>query len=278
MELDFNKIYVIESLLDSETKTGTNLHNDVIRRKLWTLGGYQSELVLIDSKLELVNFFEKVKTEIKYNNIIPFFHFEIHGNPNGFVLKSGEGVNWLELHHRFIELNILVNIKIWISLATCFGAYIYSIIKPIDKAPFYGYIGAWTELNVYDLQASFESFFDILLDKFDLNKAMLGLNQDNLNLPVEYKLYEAKDVFKRIYEGYEKTQYEPQNFEIRLDNIVKQALADPQNKILNLPESFYRDNAKKVLIDDKDYYKRKYEDIFYMTDIYPDNIKRFKLR
>lgn len=278
MELDFNKIYVIESLPDSETKTGTDLHNDIIRRKLWTLDKYQSDLVLINSKLELINFFEKVKTEIKENSIVPFFHFEIHGNPNGFVLKSGESVNWLELHHRLIELNILVNIRIWISLATCFGAYIYSIIKPIDRAPFYGYIGAWTEINVIDLQASFESFFDILLDKFNINEAVVGLNRDNPNLPVEYKLYEAKDVFKRIYEDYEKTQYEPSNFQKRLDEIVKQALADPQNKILNLPDSFYRSNAKKMLIEDKAYYRLKYENIFFMTDIYPENFERFKLR
>jgi hypothetical protein len=56
-----------------------------------------------------------------------------------------------------------------------------------------------------------------------------------------------------------------------------QALNDPQNKILKLPESFYRQNAERMLIDDKDYYRNKYENIFFMTDIYPNNGARFGL-
>lgn len=278
MEQEFNKIYVIESLPDSETKTGTNLYNDIIRRKLWNLQPYQSELVIINSKLEFLNLFEKVKSEIIDNKIIPFFHFEIHGSPNGFLLRSNERVSWLELHHRFIELNILVNNKIWISLATCYGAYIHSIIQPTDRSPFYGYIGSWEELNIEDLQASFERFFDILLDEFDFLKALNGLNLENPNLPTEYKIGTSKEVFKRVYDNYEKKFFEPARFQERLDNLVKEALTDPQNKILNLSENFYRQNAERMLIKDKVFYRRKFEHNFFLIDLYPANLNRFDLQ
>lgn len=277
MELNFNKIYVIESLPDNETKTGTNLHNDIIRRKIWGKEDYYSELEIINSKNDFFSLFEQIKTEIKEQNIIPFLHFEIHGNPSGLYLKSNEQVNWIELHSKLMEINELTNIKVWISLATCYGAYIYSIIKPTDKAPFYGYVGAWEELNIEDLSVSFERFFDDLLNDFDVVKALKALNLENPNLPVEYKVYNVVDVFKKTYRRYEETQYEEENFKKRVKIIVQAGLNDPKNIKQKLSADFFRYYAEKVLIEDKEYYRKKYENHFFMVDVFPENKKRFKL-
>ena len=272
MEITFNKIYVVESLPDNETKTGSNLHNDIIRRKLWKHENIQSEITIINSKAEFFSFFESVKNEIIQNQVIPYFHFEIHGNPNGFFLKSSEQVNWIEIHHRLIELNYLVKNKIWISLATCFGAYIYYIIRPWNKAPFYGYVGAWETINVFDLQVSFEKYFDTLLDNFDLNESIIQLNEDNPRKPVEYKLYTSKEVFERVYDGYEKNFDDRDKFESRIQEIADDGMKASNNKI---SRNYFIQKARQLLIETRDYYKTKHRDQFFMIDIYPENRQRF---
>lgn len=275
MELGFNKIYVIESLPSDDLKTGTNLYNDIIKRKLWQLEGYDSELVEVSSKSELFKLFEEIKEAISSAEIIPFLHFEIHGNPKGFVLESKEQITWLELHNRFIEMNIATNLKIWVSLATCYGAYIHTIIKPTDRAPFYGYVGAWQELDANDLSVSYERFFSELLDSFNMTEAVAQLNLENPNLPVEYQVHSVKDVFKRAYAEYEKNMYEPVMFNKRVESIVKQGLSDPRNSKLNLTADFFRENAIKMLIDDKNFYRDKYWSNFLLMDLYPENNQRF---
>jgi len=273
MEITFNKIYVIESLPDNEPKTGTNLHNDIIRRKLWKHNNIQSDIVIINSKAEFFDFFESVKNEMTQNQIIPYFHFEIHGNPNGFNLKSSEQVNWTELHHRLIELNLLVKNRIWLSLATCFGAYIYYIIRPWDRCPFYGFIGPWDTINIIDLQASYEKYFDTLFDNFDLKAAVEQLNLDNPRKPVDYKLYTSKEVFDRVYNNYDKNFEDKQKFESRVQEIVDEAVRQ-NNSPLSM--DYFKVTAEKLLTETRDKYKMHYRGRFFMTDLFPENEERFR--
>ncbi|MDF1676678.1 MAG: hypothetical protein P1U44_13265 [Vicingaceae bacterium] len=276
MEITFNKIYVIESLPDNETKTGTDLHNDIIRRRLWSHKNISSELNIINSKLEFLNLFETVKTEIKENKIIPYFHFEIHGNKNGFFLKSNEQVNWIELHHRLMELNMLVKNNTWLSLATCFGAYIYSIVKPTDRSPFYGYIGPWEEIDIRDIPMSYERFFETLLENFDIKEAVKALNLSNPHKPIDYKIYDSNSVFQRVFDKYETDFYKEPRFSERLEQIANDGINDPRNEGLNLTREFFIDNAKGILLNEKEDIRNRYFEKFHMIDLYPENRERFE--
>lgn len=276
MEITFNKIYVIESLPEPETKTGTDLHNDIIRRRLWSHENISSELCIINSKLEFLNLFETVKTEIKENETIPYFHFEIHGNKNGFYLRSNEQVNWLELHHRLMELNTLVKNNIWLSLATCYGAFIYSIIKPTDRAPFFGYVGPWDEIDTRDIPVSYERYFDTLLDKFDVNESVKALNLSNPHKPVDYNIYDSTSVFQRVFDKYENDFYTEPKFTQRLNKIADDGMKDPRNIDMKLPRQFFIENAKKILMDEKESLRNRYFEKFHMIDLFPENKERFE--
>jgi hypothetical protein len=276
MKLDFNKIYVIESLSANETKTGTNLENDIIRRRLWNHDGITSKLYEINSKSEFYSLLSNIESEVLKDNVIPYLHFEIHGNPDGFLLNSDEQINWYEFRPRLTQINFLSRNKLWISLATCYGAYLYSTYSIVSKAPFYGYVGAWSEINIQDLSVSYERFFEKLLQEFNIEKAVKALNLSNPNLPVEYKLYNSQDVFNKTYDAYEKDKYSPKGFKERLDTIVRQGLSDPRNKNLKLTEEFIRDFAKKTLLGEKERFRKYYYDQFMMIDKFPEIKERFK--
>ena len=276
MILDFNKIYVIESLSSNETQTGTSLHSDIIRRRLWGHENINSELCSVNSKSDFHLLLSRIEYEAKDSDVIPYLHFEIHGNPDGFCLNSDEQVNWYEFRARLTQINIFSRNRLWISLASCYGAFLYTTYSMVDKAPFYGYVGAWKKINIDDLSASFERYFDKLLENFDVQEAVEQLNLSNPNLPVEYKLYNSRDVFDKVYDEYEKNTYSEEGLEKRVNKIVELGLNDPRSRLMNFPEEFIRNFARKSLLNERENFRNKFYRQFLMLDLYPEVEERFE--
>lgn len=226
-QFNFNTIYVIESLSPKETKTGENLFNDLLRWKVEQLDYLNAEYIPVKNRTEFFEFIEAVKNKIRNDGILPLLHFEIHGSSekDGLVLNSDELITWLELANRFREINILTKHNLVVSLATCFGAYLYQEIRPVDKVPFWGFIAPWGTVNSVDIEVSFNSFFDTLLSTTDFNSAITKLNEEN-NLPYQYHFYNAEMVFERVLEKYENESYSHENYNKRVIDLMTQALSD----------------------------------------------------
>lgn len=276
MIIDFNKIYVIESLPADEIQTGTNLHNDIINRRLWNHEKIESELCIINSKEEFYNLLNKIERQTLNSEVIPYLHFEIHGNPDGLFLNSAEQINWYEIRLKLIKINTYSKNKLWISLASCHGAYLYINYSLVARAPFYGYIGSWKTINVEDLSASFERYFEKLLEDFNIEEAVEALNLYNPNLPVEYKLFNSRDVFIKAYNQYEANTYTEEGIQIRINRIAELSFNDPKNKIKKIPKAFFKNHAKRELLKNKENYRKDFYEHFLMIDLYPEIRDRFE--
>lgn len=253
-KFSFNKIIVIESLADNEVQTGSNLFNDLLNRK----SGILSELKIFKTKVELLAYFEELKEEIKINGILPFLHFEIHGSKNkdGLVMSSGELVGWLELANRFRELNQILNNNLFVSLATCHGAYMYREISPTQSSPLFGFIGPWQEVESDDIEVSFNYFFDCLISENNFTEAVKRLNDMN-NLPYRYHFYSAEEIFDRVYDQYEKRDYSPENYKQRVLYLMSEALKD-----YNVRTTFTIDQVRDFvenMLNDKDHFRTTYK-------------------
>lgn len=226
-QFSFNKVYVIESLFSTETKTGENLYNDLLRWKAAKPDILESELIQVNNRMEFFNCIEEIKSQIINDNKFPFIHLEIHGSSNkdGLVLNSRQLITWLELANRFREINILTKHNLVVSLATCYGAYIYSETRLVDKAPFWGFVAPWDEVDSVDIEGSFNSFFDTLLTTFDFNESIKKLNESN-TLPYRYHFYNAEEVFDRVYDKYEIESYSQENYQKRVFELMSEALTD----------------------------------------------------
>lgn len=277
MIFSFNKIYVVESLGDHETKTGTNLFNDIIARHVSRIDQMHCELVEIGNRHDLFAFFTAVQQATFSKGTKPYIHFEVHGSPTGFTLRSGEGVSWAELQDEFIKINVSAHNNLWLSLATCYGAYIFSLILPSKPAPFFGFTGAWEEINVSDLEASYADYFDVFLTSFNVNKALDALNRENPNLPVEYKIYHSSEVFSSTYAKYELENYQPVAFAKRVNTLLKELKSKLPLKMNSKDEKRYRKEITARLIQDKPKFKQQFMDIFLMLNIYPEQTERYDL-
>jgi hypothetical protein len=224
---EFNAIYVIESLPSGETATGTQLYDDIIRRWTMKISYLKSFLVTVSTKQEFLAALDVICAGTTASpQLSPYIHFEIHGNKEGFVLRSGEPVTWEELAAALRAINIRLKNNLFISLATCYGAYIASGILPSQPAPFFGLIGSAEKLDEGDIMQSFQTFFDFMLNEsnlqhIDFNKGVAILNQ-SLTPPRRYYFITAEQVFEMLVEEHENNLWKPGGMSKR----VKELMAD----------------------------------------------------
>lgn len=233
-EFYFSKVYVIESLPQGERKTGTNFYTDIIERKTWQNPDLKAELLTPQNRREFVQSLEKIRHEIESGEAWPFIHFEIHGYTDGFSLGNGEDFTWKELYPHLKMLNLLNRNNLFVSLATCFGAHIFSVVNPLQTAPFYGYVGTWDKIGDRDLETDFTEFFKEMLSSSSMTKAIQRLNENSGEVGSRYTVFHAEGLFDFIYdERYMKQVMTAEGFERRVDEFFEVTMK-------RMPEYFLR--------------------------------------
>lgn len=260
----FNKIIVIQSLSIGEIQTGENLYNDLLRWESEKNPKLLSEFIPVNSKIQLISTFARIKNDIITNGNSPFIHFEIHGSDkkDGLVLNSGELVSWIELADCCREINLISQNNLTVSLATCYGAHIYGALHLSKPTPFWAFIAPWEEVETGDAEVSFYAFFETFLKGLQLHEAVKALNEFN-QLPYRYFFYDAEEIFNRVYSKYEEDNFSPEGFRKRVLTLIGDALSnhDVRNRF-TIPE--IKLMIEKRLIEDKDEYKEKYKSKFLM--------------
>lgn len=257
VSFDMNKIFIIESLKDDEIKTGKNLFDNQLKDRQDKL---PSEFFQVMNRNDFFSCLDSIKNDANINQTLPFIHFEIHGCIEGIVTSSEEFITWREFANKLREINIITKNNLCISLATCYGAYIYSEINPTKKAPFWGFIGPWEEVSAGSISASFNSFFECLLITFDFYKSINALNSHN-GSDYEYTFKYSEEVFEKVWDKYELVNYSEQGMKNRLDYLeseLNKAFKDAGiQSDLNV-----REVCSNMLINDREEYRNKYKDNF----------------
>lgn len=270
----FNRIYIIESLPVNEKQTGTELYKDLIRWKVQKYPELKSDIFHPDDKKDWVRMIDKIRNECAVGSVVPVLHFEMHGNSNlnGLVLKSGESVDWEELYHELVEINILTKNNLFITMAVCHGAY-FKIAMHIDRpVPFYGLIGSFEEIYLCDFPIRYNDFYEEFLSSLNLNVAYKKLIEANPSMSTEYRFISAEETFQRVYKDYIN------------NNCTEEALKE--RALQNMPLSKYpsrrekrgaiREFKKKYEVTKNKFY-REHCQTFFMLDKYPENRERFNI-
>lgn len=168
---------VIQSLFDGDRPTGKELFHDIISRRCMQT---QKASYFYDpeTKAEFLKVMLEVCANVLHDDLFPILHFEMHGNPQGLVLKSNEIVPWNELQHYCRLMNIQLNNQLIITLATCYGSWIWKMIDVTLPAPYWGYIGPKETIGGGTLMEDFQGFYDSLLTRESLDDALKEL-KDN---------------------------------------------------------------------------------------------------
>ncbi len=193
----FSKIIVIQSLPDDERQTGTEIHDDIIRRRAWFDPNLKTELIDISSKSEFHELLEKIKYDARRKVVLPYIHFETHGTKDGIVLKSNEGIQFKEFLPTIREINCLTKNNLFISVGACWGGRIQFETDISKPCPFRGFIGPMDRIYPEDMLISFTAFFDELLVSNDFEKAIKRLNLYN-NSEVKFHHWNSESFFEKV--------------------------------------------------------------------------------
>ena len=158
----------------------------------------------------------------------PIIHFETHGSVDGICLSNNDIIEWKELQKVFIEINFLCENNLFITMATCYGGYIYKAISPRERAPFWGFVGAFEEVYPYEILFNFSAFYEEFLKSLDFNKAQIALNSANSSAVSKFKFQNTADSFQKAYSNYETKYLTATVIEQRLNILACQAMTYPE--------------------------------------------------
>lgn len=120
-------------------------------------------------------------------------HFEVHS-------ENGELIKWKSLRPTLSTINYHTENNLFVSLATCYGAFLFSAADMLERVPFLGLIGPAHEVNIGDVQKDWGTYFDILLNSKDFYDAIISLNKSNDRVP--YKFFSAEQIWEMYCNAY----------------------------------------------------------------------------
>ncbi|MGD9977708.1 MAG: hypothetical protein AB7S54_07215 [Bacteroidales bacterium] len=170
-------LVIIESLGENDKKTGTILHDEIIKYKKFQEPDLSSYIYQVVTKEELFKAIDEIIEKNMNNIFLPILHFETHGFEEGIVLKSKEIIEWKELFSKTRELNILLKNTLVLHLGMCKGEYIISKINPLERAPFKAIIGTSKNIDEKKLLEAFEVFYDSFFFSFSPLEAVDKMNK-----------------------------------------------------------------------------------------------------
>lgn len=130
-------------------------------------------------------------------------HFDIHGDKNkkGLILESDELIPWIEIINPLRELNVFLKNKLYLTMTTCFGRYLYTGVDFKLKSPYSCYISSAESVGEIDAYENYGVLFDGLFKKGNLVDAYNEM--DNIeNRIFYYKDSETtfENAFRSLYE------------------------------------------------------------------------------
>ena len=202
-----NDIYVVQSLPVGDKPTGQELYEDVIKRHIDFLQPEKIKMTHFYLEPNNKNNFSEslryIQSNIPYQQGGILIHFEIHGSnkQDGLILADNSFVSWKELVEFLRPINISTCNKLFITMATCYGRYLYIGVDPFEKSPYQAYVSASREVKTFEVLESFNTLFEILIASGDLIYAYL--EHEKTNSPFYYKdsLATFEDTMKMYRNG-----------------------------------------------------------------------------
>jgi hypothetical protein len=275
--LHFDRLHIIESLSDPghSRRTGQRLFEEL--ESVWAKTPLHVEYHPVQNKSNLSSLMLSLVGEAQRGHF-PILHLEAHGEnrqpgksttSRGMVLASGELFSWNELAPYLIETNKATRLRLLVFIATCFGADVATLVRPLDRAPARVLIGPRETISNNTLEKGTFTFYRSLRGG-DGTQAAIDMNQatDGAFFP-----FTAEWLFLTILKGYFNEHTTERQVAARTERIVApMALAGLSSVQLDAAR---RDISARLrdrkLVFDASYRK------FFFVDEHPEIADRFRM-
>lgn len=285
--LEFNFIYIVQSLDTDELPTGSYLDLFAMQPRVEGMKGsgleFGAEVIDVATAADLLAFLERVRAEVEMMGRSPILHFEIHGSSDqkGLVLRSSEFVPWTSLLGPLTDINRATGNNLLLTLAVCHGAWLGTILSASRPAPFWALIGPSTSEYPIVLFPAFEAFYRTLLDELDGGKAVRELLEAAGARSAKHSLsvIHGERIFTRSFRRYVEEKCSPDAIAQRVAAIIAEQKQRASAQGATVPEAQWDRQAADIaagLADTRPMFE-EYRRRFFMIDVCPENDDRFAL-
>jgi len=278
--LTYTHVYVIESLKPGESKTGTMLYNDIIKRQMERNGkGNNCELIEVQSKTELVRALYKISTIAITDLANPVIHLEMHGHVDGIQLASGEMVTWAFLQVLLVQINGICGNNLLITMATCKGAYLFNTMQPDFRSPMWGFVGPFIDVNAQEILDSYTAFYEIFLTQNtyskpeDFKDAIDALNRANATSASNFHFYKTEEIMFKTYENYRTYHLTPERIKERAEEILMDLKSHPE--FSNYSDAEIKSLAAIIMLKEDKNLHKDFVHRFFMIDKFPEHAQYY---
>lgn len=259
-EIEKYGIIVIQSLKESERKTGDELQHDLLQYKQYTRDDMFSEIKYVVTKDDFFKTMDGIAELALSNNYLFSLHFETHGDIGGVYLASGECITWEEFYNSLIPINEALYNNLLVVMAMCKGGAIVSYLDVNKRAPYRAFIGAFRNLSPDEIAKGFAAFYADYYNMLDTFKCLDSMNQELGAEPKTFWLMAQEEVFNAVLDPY-------RDRKAFVDIVSKNT--KKYRKLHKLSQREMIRIATKQMLDDR---KNK-KDYFCFKDIYSDKGK-----
>ena len=266
----FNKIYVIETLLDPDTRTGKNLFNDLFKPTRYRHPWFDASYTHVTNKKQLFGLLADIKHDALGGQVFPWVHLEGHGNVKGLAVGKGADktvVPWADLGHEFRKINVATRNNLMLAVATCHGSNIYKGIRVSERAPFFGFIAPIAEITQQEIEEGFNTFYDRIINTNEFDQAMLALRGGHDGTKPRFTYLHSEVAFRHVAEKMSAELRDPTDRLVRL--LGTQRVADMQARHkLTYDQLIARTQG---VLDNRDNLLKGWMDNFVMKDLGADD-------
>jgi hypothetical protein len=267
MNLEFNKIYVIQSLSkqNRDILTGESIYN-IVKYFPPEVG---SEFIKVENPIEFFNCLSRIENECKNSIIKPLIHLEMHGlnDRSGISLNDGH-VKWEELYSSLSSINRTSAFSLYLTMSVCHGSYIMILLHPWYPAPFKNILGSFEELPQGNFEIVYDAFFQELRNSLSIDEALVALHRANPGIPKDYRFITAEQVFKNVIQQYFNTKFTPQALKERAIRSINESELGTTNRESRRK---YQRIFEKMTLEKMKFYYQESKKNFFMYDSFPEN-------
>lgn len=152
-------IYFLESLLDGELLTGTELHNELSEKD----PGRTIEIYNIYGRADLESSLVDIKNRTQANQDRPIIFLEAHGEQNYLEFVGGEKLPWTQLDNLLANINAASQMELITVASACYGIHLQECMQITSVAPVLSAIGPVAEIHAGTLLCFNRQFIGCLL-------------------------------------------------------------------------------------------------------------------
>ncbi len=273
---NFNKIFILESLLPNELQTGTELEK---RINAWvTLQGINCQVVTfpVHSMQEWESAWNGIYTSITKMGNNPIIHLEMHGNKTHVGIDRGQNgiISLVDVFKKVQKANELSHNNTFLSLAVCKGLNVIRSLSVYDPMPFCGVMGSEETLDNQELLENYTIFYKSFLKSLNLDAADAAMKAAGIDAD-KYRLVKPEQVFMDAYLGYLETYNSDEKIIERAKYIAK--IGGVVFSCKEEENRWIRDcRCDMLLTENREY--QKAVSLFFMFDKYPEIRERFQIK